>query len=189
MSIATEYFESTGERVIDAALRMFEEGKTGSAAAMAIGYGRSTQLRKYLECRGVEWPWPPGGKAPHTVNAHAIPTHTLERYLAMRQTRIKAKVAGKALGYNPWSLHEAAKKRLGAKADVLRQRSKREKALDLLKYMGEPKDALTLSLCTGVTANWTRAYLKLLVAEGLAKRIVESPRKIYFVRVEDSTNC
>src|SRR5690606_9661843 len=111
MSIATDYYEATGETVIQAVMDMHERRFPIGRAAAIIGYRTSSDLRRYLEVRGVECPWPRTEKRGRGKPPVKITDAKMERYIELRKKGVPAELAAATVGHPVRSVYNAIEKR------------------------------------------------------------------------------
>lgn len=119
MTIAEEYFEATGETVGAACLRLYAAGVKVNAASNRIGYSSSSDLRKYLERRGIQCPWPKIGEdKPRGRPPYKLTDDKLEAFAALLKSGMTKTQAAKVVGHQKDHLVKSLKKR---RPDLLAQ--------------------------------------------------------------------
>ena len=109
MTIADDYLRDTGETVGQAVARLHKHMGVEQAAQF-IGYSTSTDLRKYLNRRGIEDPWPLGRKPNHSpIN----PDEVLRWAELRHRKRMSSRQAAAVIGRHRSSI-EAAYRRMCA---------------------------------------------------------------------------
>lgn len=123
MTISDDYFEDTGETVGKAAIRLHALGISIEQAAHQIGYATSSDLRKWLDRRGLECPWPPSRAFPHRGRPQIkITDKVLDDYCALRLGGAMSSEACSILGHSERSIYSALKnRRPGVRLPVARR--------------------------------------------------------------------
>lgn len=107
---AAAYTASTGETVLAACRRMHAEGIGIEAAAREIGFGCSTDMRKYFTRRGLECPWPQSDKHANLFS-RKITNRDMERFAKLRDSGVPTDVAAERIGYSLQGIQEAIRNR------------------------------------------------------------------------------
>jgi AraC-like DNA-binding protein len=106
MTIADEYYADAGETVGQAVKRLHADGFSIERASRLIGYATSSDLRKWLDRRGLECPWPKS----HAGRGHPpikIDEKALEQYVELRLAGRTATEASAAVGHTPTQMQSA----------------------------------------------------------------------------------
>lgn len=111
MSIATDYYEATGETVAQAVMDMHDRGLPIGRVAAIIGYRTSSDLRRYLAVRGVECPWPRTEKRGRGKPPIKITDAKMERFVELRKQGLPAKEAAATIGHPVRSIYNAIERR------------------------------------------------------------------------------
>jgi len=111
VTIATEYLADTGETVGQACERLAAAGVPMNTAAVEIGYYSSSDLRKYLERRGLHCPWPKDLTRKRGHPPERVTDAQAEHYAAMRAQGVPPLQAAEGTGHTPAQLRNAIKRR------------------------------------------------------------------------------
>lgn len=111
MTIATTYLEDAGETVGQACERLAAAGVPMNAAATQIGYYSSSDLRKYLERRGLNCPWPKDLQRRRGHPPARVTGAQAEHYATQRAQGVPPLQAAEGTGHTPAQIRNAIKRR------------------------------------------------------------------------------